>query len=160
LTSTGLLGIPLTGGLTITAGAVVNGTGVTFYNYGTSNGITGGITFVGTLPLIGSVNLVAPTTGTYAGILFFQDPGDVAPATLVASLGGATLLQGAFYFPSAPVTYAVSGNSKFNILVAKDITFAALTIGGTAYEQSVFGNDYSTLPGGSPIPATGAVLAQ
>jgi Flp pilus assembly protein TadG len=160
LTNTGLLGIPLLGGLTITAGATVQGNGVTFYNYGPSNGLTGGITFVGTLPLIGNVNLVAPTTGAYAGILFFQDPNDTAPATLVASLGNATTLEGAFYFPTAQVTYAVAGNSRFNILVAKDIDFAVITLGGTAYEQSVFGNNYASLPGGSPIPATGAVLVQ
>ncbi|WP_263378073.1 pilus assembly protein TadG-related protein [Granulicella paludicola] len=160
LTNTGLLGIPLLGGLTVTAGATVQGNGVTFYNDGPSNGLTGGITFAGTLPLISNINLVAPTTGTYAGILFFQDPNDTAPAILAASIGGGTKLEGAFYFPSASVSYAVSGSAKFNILVAKDIDFTVLTIGGTAYEQSVFGNNYSTLPGGSPIPATGAVLIQ
>jgi Flp pilus assembly protein TadG len=163
LTNTGLLGIPLLGGLTITAGATVRGTGVTFYNYGPSNGLTGGITFAASTSLLGlsNVSLTAPTTGTYAGILFFQDPNDTAPAILAAGgVLGTTKLEGAFYFPTASVVYAVAGNSKFNIIVAKDIDFAVITLGSTAYEQSVFGNDYSALPGGSPIPATGAVLVQ
>jgi Flp pilus assembly protein TadG len=171
LTPTGLnllgLSIPLLGGLTITAGAVVNGTGVTFYNAGPSNSLTGGISFVANTNALGIINsisnvvLKAPTTGTYAGILFMQDPLNTSPATIVASILGGVQLEGAFYFPTASVNYLVAGNSRFNILVAKDIDFLALSAGLTSYEADVFGNDYSQLPGGvSPIPPTGAVLVQ
>jgi Flp pilus assembly protein TadG len=158
-TGTGLLGIPLTGGLTVTAGATITGNGVTFYNAGPSNGITGGITFAA--DTTSNINLTAPTSGTYAGILFYQNPANTSPAIFGVNILANNTLQGALYFPSSLVTYAVSGGkSKFNILVAKDIIFGVASLGSTAYEQSVFGNDYSTLPGGSPIPPTGAVLAQ
>jgi Flp pilus assembly protein TadG len=166
LTPTGLLGIPLLGGMTITAGAVVNGTGVTFYNAGPSNGLTGGISFVantnvlGVIKSISNVSLTAPTTGTYAGILFMQDPTNTAPASITASVLGGVKLQGALYFPTASVAYLAAGNAPFSIIVAKDIDFLALGAGNTAYEQNVFGNDYSSLPGGSPIPPTGSVLVQ
>jgi 4-amino-4-deoxy-L-arabinose transferase-like glycosyltransferase len=159
LTGTGLLGIPLTGGMTVTAGATITGTGVTFYNAGPSNGVTGGITFAA--DTTSNINLTAPTSGTYAGILFYQNPANTAPAIFGVNIVANNTLQGALYFPSSLVTYAVSGGkSKFNILVAKDILFGVASLGSTAYEQSVFGNDYSSLPGGSPIPPTGAVLAQ
>ena len=171
LTNTNLLGIPLTGGLTITAGATVNGNGVVFYNDNTASlpNVTGGITFAGNLPLggLGNISLIAPnstntvpSTVNYQGILFYQDSNDTAPAIIAASTAMNTKLEGAFYFPSALVTYAVAGNARFNILVAKDIVFGPVTFGGTAYENSVFGNDYSQLTGGSPIPATAAVLVQ
>jgi Flp pilus assembly protein TadG len=158
-TSTGLLGIPLLGGMTVTAGATITGNGVTFYNYGPSNGLTGGITFAASA--LSNINLTAPTTGPYAGVLFYQDRANTAPAILAANLLTNNTLQGAFYFPSASVSYAVNGgNAKFNILVAKDIDFAVITLGSTAYEQSVFGNNYSSLPGGVSITPTGAVLTQ
>jgi Flp pilus assembly protein TadG len=172
LTNTSVLNlVGLTGGLTITAGANVYGNGVVFYNDNTAllPNVTGGITFAGDLPVagLGDITLIAPnstntvaSTVNYQGILFFQDPNDTAPAVIAASTGMNTKLEGAFYFPSALVTYAVAGNARFNVLVAKDIVFGPVTFGGTAYENSVFGNDYSQLTNGSPIPATAAVLVQ
>jgi hypothetical protein len=172
LTNTNVLGlVGLTGGLTITAGANVYGNGVVFYNDNTAllPNATGGITFAGNLPVggLGNITLIAPnstntipSTVNYQGVLFFQDSNDTAPAIIAASTGMNTKLEGAFYFPSALVTYAVAGNARFNILVAKDIVFGPVTFGGTAYENSVFGNDYSLLTNGSPIPATAAVLVQ
>ena len=144
------------GGLAINALSTVSGSGVTFYNYGPS----GGVTFPLTSVSLGGVNLVAPTTGTYAGILFFQDPGNTSAATLLGSSSLNTQLVGAYYFPSAAVNYLVSGSNAYNILVAKDVHFAVLSLGLTSYEQSVFNNNYSTLPGGSPINSSGAVLVQ
>jgi Flp pilus assembly protein TadG len=172
LTNTNALGLlGLTGGLTITAGANVYGNGVVFYNDNTAllPNATGGITFAGNLPLggLGNITLIAPnstntvpSTVNYQGILFFQDPNDTAPAIIAASTAMNTKLEGAFYFPSALVTYAVAGNARFNVLVAKDIVFGPVTFAGTAYENSVFGTDYSQLTNGSPIPATAAVLVQ
>jgi hypothetical protein len=161
------LSIPLTGGLTITAGAVVNGNGVTFYNAGPTNGLTGGISFVantnvlGIIKSISNVNLKAPTTGTYAGVLFMQDPLNTSPASITASVLGGVNLEGALYFPTASLAYLGAGSARFNIIVAKDIDFLALDVGQTAYETTVFGNDYSQLPGGvSIIQPTGAVLVQ
>jgi Flp pilus assembly protein TadG len=125
-----------------------------------------GITFNGTGSLIGSdvtfylgptagpvsisrpVNLVAPTAGPYAGILFYQDPGNANAATITGT-GGSTL-QGALYFPSATLSLTDTGTgAAYTIAVAN-----SLVLGGTTN----FPADYSSLPGGSPIKA--AVLVE
>jgi Flp pilus assembly protein TadG len=149
-----LLGLHIlgTGGLNIDVASNVTGNGVTFYNYGPQ----GSVAFTLSSVTLGSVKLTAPTTGTYAGILFFQDPGNTNGATIVGSSALNTDLEGAFYFPTAKVSYAVSGPSKYNILVAYDIEFLALTFGGNALTSS-FANDTSALVNGSPIASTGLI---
>jgi len=81
----------LNGGSNVT----INGTGVMFYlapggsfNLGVSNFVT--------------LNLSAPTTGTYRGILFYQARGNTAPASLSKNgNAGSLTLSGAMYFPDA-----------------------------------------------------------
>jgi hypothetical protein len=88
---------------------------------GTSNGVTTGVTFVltqtsGSNSDIGGVSITsennvtlnAPSTGTYQGVLFYQDSrataGTMTSTTkifTVASLNNATL-SGAVYFPAEP----------------------------------------------------------
>ncbi len=142
------------GGLTISLGTSVSGSGVTFYNYGPSGGVTTLLTGV----TLGGINLTAPTSGPYAGILFYQDPGNTSQATLLGSPLWNTKLEGSYYFPKAKVVYALSGPAKYNILVAYDIEFAVLSL-GLSYTSS-FTNDYSSLASGSPVSGTGAVLVQ
>ena len=153
LRSGGLLG--LQGGLTISLLATVTGNGVTFYNYGPN----GAISFVASSVNLGGVNLVAPTSGSYACMLFFQDPQDTAAATILASSAWNTILQGIYYFPTARVTYAASLPVDYNILVTKDIEFAALTFGSSALKSS-FSNNYSSIPNGCPMSGGGSVLVQ
>jgi Flp pilus assembly protein TadG len=143
------------GGLTVDLGTTVNGTGVTFYNYGPS----GSIAFNFTSFTAGGVNLVAPTSGTYSGILFFQDPQDTAAAQIYGSSSFNTVLQGTYYFPKAKVSFAFSGAVDYNILDAYQIEFAALTFGSTPL-KSGFSNNYTTLATGSPVAGSGAVLVQ
>jgi hypothetical protein len=149
-------GLPkLPGGLTINIGSSVTGTGVTFYNYGPS----GGITFNAPILSLSGVKLVAPTSGTYKGILFFQPSNNFAPATIVGSATYSTVLQGAYYLPAANVTFCFDGPVSYNMLIAWHITFEALTFGFTSV-TSGFGNDYSSLIGGSPLLGAGAILLQ
>jgi Flp pilus assembly protein TadG len=143
------------GGLTVDLGTTVTASGVTLYNYGPS----GGITFNFSSFTFGGVNMTAPTSGTYSGILFFQDPGNTSQALIVGTSSWNTVLQGSYYFPSAAVTFAFDGLVDYNILVAKDITFEALSLGGTTINPN-FNNNYSSLANGSPINGTGAVLVQ
>jgi Flp pilus assembly protein TadG len=86
------------GGLSIGANATVSGTGVTFY---LTNNAT--VSMVGTPTL----QFTAPTSGQYAGILFYQDPND----TVGPSFGGnsSTFYDGVLYFPKSQVTFF--GNS-------------------------------------------------
>ena len=143
------------GGLTINLGTSVTGTGVTFFNDGPS----GGINFNAPSLSLAGVNLVAPTTGTYAGILFFQPASNTSAATLYGSSAYSTVLQGAYYFPSASVSFCFNGPVAYNILVAYRISFTLLTFGFTTV-TSGFGNDYSSLANGSPLAGIAAVLSQ
>jgi hypothetical protein len=151
--SNGLLG--LQGGLSISLLANVTGTGVTFYNYGPR----GSITMLAPALNLGSVNLSAPKTGTYACILFFQDPQNTDGANIIGSGNWNTSLEGAYYFPNANVLYAAALPVNYNILVAKDIEFAALSFGSTSLTSS-FGNNYSAIPSGCPMSGGGSVLVQ
>ena len=68
-----------------------------------------------------NVNLTAPTSGTYAGDLLFQDPGDTQ--TLSIQGGSNTSFNGAVYAPTAGVTLGNgSGTSIDADLVAKTLT--------------------------------------
>jgi Flp pilus assembly protein TadG len=116
----------INGAFSITGSLSVTGTGVTLYfpNSGASLQLTGS----------GTINLTAPTTGTYNGILFYQDRSDTAALSVT---GSSTLnLQGIIYAPSANVTVTGSGSSAlYTSVVAKTFT---LTGSGSI-------NDYASI---------------
>jgi hypothetical protein len=61
-------------------------------------------------------------------------------------------MEGAYYLPTASITYGVGAIAgAYNIIVAKDVNFAVQV-------ATTFGNDYSTLSSGSPINGNQAVL--
>jgi Flp pilus assembly protein TadG len=154
--ATGFLGIK-TGGLNITLNLLtsITGTGVTFYNEGTQ----GSLMVVepvsgGSLLSLSNVSLSAPTSGTYSGILFFQAHGVTTTGVFVANLLNNSKLEGAIYLPDGDVSYGVSAaSSAYNILVAKDINLNVSIL-------SAFGNDYSSLSGGSPLNGNNVSLVQ
>ena len=143
-------------GLSIDLGTTVTGNGVTFYNFGPS----GGINFTFTSFTFGGVTLTAPTSGTYEGILFFQDPGNTTQAQIIGSSSFNTKIQGTYYFPMAKVVFAFDGLVDYNILDAYQIEFAALTLGGTTFSSSGFSNNYTTLANGSPVKGGNGVLVE
>jgi hypothetical protein len=135
--------ILLGGGLNISA-STVTGTGITFYN------TYDGLHAYGAVSMSGgaTVTLSAPTTGSLAGMLFFQDRGVVA-GTGSSFSGGALLnLTGALYFPTTAVSYSGGVSAPYTIIVAKTLTFS----GGVTIN-----NDYSSLPGGSPVKGSAAL---
>ena len=126
------------GNFTINGGAWVQSSGATFYL------TTGGVTVNGG----NTVQFSAPTSGSYAGILFYEDRADATSAVINGDNN--TLIQGALYFPKAQLTVnGMSTTAAYSIAVADTILFNG---GGH------FNDDYSTLPGGSPIK--GAVLVE
>jgi Flp pilus assembly protein TadG len=141
------------GGLSMTSalGGVATGTGVTFYNTGSGAGSCntcyGGINSFFTF---GS-SLTAPTTGTYAGILFFQDRNNPQQANFdFDASGGTRTLTGAYYFADATVSFLANFGNSYTIIDAKRISWTvALQLNA----------DFSSLPDGSPIKNTG-VLAE
>lgn len=128
---TGSTGLSVVGAVNISQSGT---TGVTIYNTG-----TGAISFAGA----SNVSLTAPTTGTYAGILFYQDPSDTAAATVTGASNANYV--GALYFPDAALNYSGASNGAYTILVAQTLAFVG---------AANIGNNYSTLPGGSPIAAS------
>ena len=127
----GLYTIVGSGGLNF-GGSNVSATGVTFY-LGPN---AGAVTATGS-----NSSLTAPPTGTYAGILFFQNPSD----TNAATIGGSnSTVVGALYFPKAQLTFNGSNAaSAYTILVANTVVFSG--------SNATVNNNYATLSGGSPI---------
>jgi len=135
--------------LNISGTSNVTGTGVTFFNTATSGSNYKPIVVSGS----STTNFSAPTTGTLAGMLFFQDRTltGVNVGTQESFTGGSNLtLQGALYFPLDNIVFSggTAAHPDYLIIVADTITFS----GG-----STINNDYSALAQGSPIQVTGII---
>jgi hypothetical protein len=111
---------------------------VTFYNTGNSTYGYSGISISGGT----TENLSAPTTGSLAGILFFQDRTVVGGASSSFSGGAMSTLVGALYFPTTDISYSGGVTAAYTIIVSRRISFS----GG-----ATLNSDYSSLPAGSPI---------
>ena len=108
------------GNFSIQGNATVTGTGVTFY-----------VTRKGTTSIAGNVTatLSAPTSGTYAGILFFGDRSATSSSNNQITGNNGSMLTGVLYFPTQLLTY--TGNSgaltTCTQLIADMITFTGST---------------------------------
>jgi hypothetical protein len=73
----------------------------------------------------GELDLVAPNSGTYQGIMMYQDRRAVADNSIKINGNNNSLLQGAFYFPRAEFEF--QGNAGMNTncmqLVSKKVVF-------------------------------------
>ena len=85
----------------------------------------------------------APTSGSLAGILFFQDR-SVAKGSAASTFAGGTSLNlaGALYFPTTQLNYSNGASAAYTILVADTLVFT----GG-----ATMNNNYASLSNGSPI---------
>ena len=128
------------GGFSANSTSVLNGSGVTFYNTGTKNGKYGfqSVSING----VSNSSLSAPTSGTYVGILFFEDRTIAKNGNINNTINGGsgTTFDGTLYFLTSNLNYV--GNSSANgytIIIADTLSFA-----GTSY----FGDNFTSLPGG------------
>jgi Flp pilus assembly protein TadG len=126
------------GGVTFNGAGTVTGNGVMFYftNGATINATGGGNNL--------DIQLTPPASGTYQGILFYQDPNDLA----APSLGGDnnSIFGGIMYFPSVELTFF--GN---NVSYAAGMVIAdAISLSGN---PTVNLQGQAGLPGGSLPPA-------
>ena len=126
----------------------VSGAGVTFY---ISDRSSVQITSTGNVNLTAPVNAVGAVPPIPGGVLFFQDRADLQPATITSPN---LSLTGAVYFPGALLTLSGNNSTQYLILVAQAMNFQ----GNIAIGSATTGNDYTSLPNGSPIK--GAVLVQ
>lgn len=127
-------GMNLTGNL-----SSVTGTDITIYNSG-----NGGTYPYSSINMSGNValNLSAPTTGTYAGLLIMQNKLNTKAATLVGN-SGATL-AGNLYFPKN--TVVLTGNSSTNIPTGSVVAQKVSITGNTKFSMT---NTYGTTATGS-----------
>jgi len=100
------------GDLSFDANAVAYGTGVTFYI------VNGGSVSISSNSV---VDLTAPTSGPFSGILFFGDRS--ATTTTVNSFqgGGASSLTGVLYFPTQTLNYAGTPGTTGCVQLVADI---------------------------------------
>jgi hypothetical protein len=82
-----------------------------------------------------TVNLTAATSGTYSGVVFYQDRLDLNAASIEG--GASSVIDGVLYFPDAALT--VGNGTTTNIetpMIAQTITF----LGGTNFTNSQYAN--------------------
>jgi Flp pilus assembly protein TadG len=98
-------------GVSITGNAIVTGSGVMIY-------LTGGasINIAGTAHVQLTAPNNTPSTGTYPGILIFEDTHDTATT---ATIGGdnTSFFDGALYFPEAKLTLSGGAGGGFNVAI-------------------------------------------
>jgi ferredoxin len=94
----------------------------------------------------------APTSGTYAGILYFEGRSNSTSLTIDSGTG--SKWQGVVYLPDAGITLNSSANAAaYTFVIAQSLMINS---------SFALGDDYSSLPGGSPIAgsASGAIAMQ
>jgi hypothetical protein len=94
------------GSLSSNGNTTITGTGVTIIMTASNPANIGTVNFTGNV----SSTLSAPTTGPYAGVLFYQDPR--APAGGVNSFLGnnSMVYTGAIYFPTQQISFSGNGS--------------------------------------------------
>jgi len=99
------------------------------------------------------VQLSAPTSGAYGGILFMQDRNCCSGTMPQESFQGGPNAQfeGTLYFPKSQIQFA--GNPTVSIVHYTIVVAWQIDVLGT----STFNNDYSVLTGGSPIQQVGLI---
>lgn len=123
----------INGPIVLTGAATLKGTGVTFYFDNTTQ-------FGGAC----TMQFAAPTSGTWNGILFYEDPSD--SNTLALKGAAASNLQGIFFMPGA--TIDISGATSmtlYNAFVAKQL----VNTGAVTFTLQ----DYLQKNSGSPLAA-------
>jgi hypothetical protein len=130
------------GGLVMEKVTQLEGTGVTIYLTGGSPYAYKGVR----MEQDTQIRLSAPTTGIYAGILFFQDRTQSTGIIHFFESTTNSYLEGALYFPTQILRLECQTtlDAKYTLIVAR-----VLQIEQTA--KFIIRNDYSSLSGGSPI---------
>jgi len=114
------------GSFQVNSGAVITGTGVTIVL--TSSSAATSPSSVATIDMNGgaTINLSAQTSGTYAGIVIFQDRRASDSGTEKINGNSSSAYQGAFYMPGRAIEF--TGNSGMSTaclqIVARRVTFS------------------------------------
>jgi Flp pilus assembly protein TadG len=123
-------------GISLGGQTTLNGTGVTIYLQ------SGGVSMAGGA----SVNMTAPSSGDWQGILFYQDRADATASTLVG--GTSQLMNGVLYFPAANLTF--TGGSSL-VATATTIVADTLTLKGNSNINAAATTQYTGNTGGVSV---------
>ena len=118
------------GGLSVTTGGSLIGTNVTIYNASTAYPGTTGTSGSITLNTTGNVTLTACNTGTYAGMLIFQQRINSATMTLVPAAN--STISGVVYAINATYSLSGSGSLRTSAVVNQINMTSAVKILGDA----------------------------
>jgi hypothetical protein len=122
------------GGLKISGNPIVTGTGVMFYNTRIGGGSWGDFDIAGTA----KVNFTAPDSGTYEGMLFWNDKNAPAknPQSVINGTSDSQFL-GALYFPSSTVTWAgTNATTSWTQIIANTITITGNAVVNGGYSST------------------------
>src|ERR1019366_9077385 len=101
------------GGFNYSGSGNISGSGVMFYNTGGAGNAIAPVKITSS----GNMNFSAPSSGTYQGVLFFQDRTQTyAGANQLTGSGNVS--SGSFYFPTTEIDYSGSGNAVYQALIA------------------------------------------
>jgi hypothetical protein len=120
------------GALSLVGGTTDTGSGVMFY-------LTGTNATYGSVNISNGANVTfsGPTSGSYMGVVFYQDRTITSAANATFSGGVAMKLAGTLYFPTTSVLFS-NGSSVSNVytaIVAKQVSFT----GGTSLQYDSTG---------------------
>jgi Flp pilus assembly protein TadG len=111
------------GDFTVNSGAVVNCSGcvIVMSNKNSTSNTIGDVDLNGNA----TINMTAPDSGTFKGILFYQDRRAASDNDIKINGNSSSKFQGAFYFPKADLTFNGTAGMITNCMqiVAKDVTF-------------------------------------
>lgn len=130
----------LGGGLIVQGGGTLSGSGVMFYNTFDGAYAYTPLSFSGG----SSISLSAPVSGTYKGILFFEDRNAPTGQTHYLTGDATTRFEGSVYLSRNGLKYSggASGISPCTIIVADTVEFT----GNTYFESN-----YTAITDGSPV---------
>jgi len=121
----------LKGGTLSLQNGTIQGTGVTIFLTGAVSSISINGNMV--------VNLSAPTTGTYDGLVIFQDRNLASPPNHTLNGGSLMNFTGSIYLPGSYVKYAGGNATVVTALIANTIEFTGATNFGVDTTGSITG---------------------
>lgn len=107
----------INGAMSMSGSGVISGSGITIYLAPPN----GSLSLTGS----GALNITAPTSGTYNGVLFFEDPTDTNAMTVTGSTGSD--MEGIFYAPAASLSMTGSSGST----IYADLVVSSLSMTGS-----------------------------
>lgn len=111
------------GGISISGSGNITANNVTFFNTGNSTYPASAISITGS----GTLNFNAPITGSYRGILFFQDKNHSYSGDNKITGSSSSTISGTIYFPNTSVTYSGTSTGEYTSIIADTLTFTGTT---------------------------------